>query len=114
MNFQPFRRRLLALALLSAITGVHAQSGEISLLNVSYDPTRELYQAFNPEFSRYWKEKTGQVVSVKQSHGGAGKQKRDRRDVHGWVILDKPIGMTSTHAVAVLKRLAGNKGRNAR
>ncbi len=75
MNFQPLRR-LLALALFSTITGVHAQSGEISLLNVSYDPTRELYQAFNPEFSRYWKEKTGQVVSVKQSHGGAGKQAR--------------------------------------
>jgi len=38
-----------------------------------------------------------------------GQQKRDRRDVHGWVILDKPIGMTSTHAVAVLKRLFNAK-----
>ena len=40
----------------------------------------------------------------KQQRQG-GQQKRDRRDVHGWVILDKPVGMTSTHAVAVLKRL---------
>lgn len=47
-----------------------------TLLNVSYDPTRELYQEFNQEFIKYWKEKTGETVEIKQSHGGAGKQAR--------------------------------------
>lgn len=46
------------------------------LLNVSYDPTRELYSDFNPAFIRYWKAKTGESVSIKQSHGGSGKQAR--------------------------------------
>jgi sulfate transport system substrate-binding protein len=49
---------------------------EIKLLNVSYDPTRELYQDFNAAFSKYWKEKTGDSVSIRQSHGGSGKQAR--------------------------------------
>lgn len=47
-----------------------------TLLNVSYDPTRELYQEFNKEFIKYWKTKTGEDVNVQQSHGGAGKQTR--------------------------------------
>jgi sulfate/thiosulfate-binding protein len=64
---------LLMVGLLFAISG---QAGDISLLNVSYDPTRELYQDFNPSFARYWKEKTGDNVSIKQSHGGSGKQAR--------------------------------------
>lgn len=46
------------------------------LLNVSYDPTRELYQEFNAAFAKYWKAKTGETVSIKQSHGGSGKQAR--------------------------------------
>jgi len=49
---------------------------EIKLLNVSYDPTRELYQDFNTAFSKYWKDKTGDSVSIQQSHGGSGKQAR--------------------------------------
>jgi sulfate transport system substrate-binding protein len=48
----------------------------VTLLNVSYDPTRELYVEFNAAFARYWKAKTGQVVRVDQSHGGSGKQAR--------------------------------------
>jgi len=48
----------------------------VELLNVSYDPTRELYVAFNEAFSKHWKEETGQVVTIKQSHGGSGKQGR--------------------------------------
>ena len=48
----------------------------VTLLNVSYDPTRELYQDFNAVFAKYWKEKTGQDVKVNQSHGGGGKQAR--------------------------------------
>ena len=47
-----------------------------TLLNVSYDPTRELYADFNPAFAKYWKSKTGQDVTIKQSHGGSGKQAR--------------------------------------
>jgi sulfate transport system substrate-binding protein len=46
------------------------------LLNVSYDPTRELYQDFNQSFIQYWKDKTGEEVKIQQSHGGAGKQTR--------------------------------------
>lgn len=48
----------------------------VTLLNVSYDPTRELYADYNQVFAKYWKDKTGQVVTVKQSHGGSGKQAR--------------------------------------
>ena len=48
----------------------------VELLNVSYDPTRELYQEYNAAFAKYWKEKTGQEVTVRQSHGGSGKQAR--------------------------------------
>src|SRR5262249_46813233 len=50
--------------------------GSVVLLNVSYDPTREFYQDFNNAFARYWKAKTGQTVTVKQSHGGSGKPAR--------------------------------------
>ena len=49
---------------------------QVSLLNVSYDPTRELYVEFNQAFAKHWKAKTGQEVTVKQSHGGSGKQAR--------------------------------------
>jgi len=49
---------------------------EITLLNVSYDPTREFYEAYNPAFAKFWKAKTGDNVTVKQSHGGSGKQAR--------------------------------------
>jgi sulfate/thiosulfate transport system substrate-binding protein len=53
-----------------------AQAASVSILNVSYDPTRELYVSYNAEFARYWKTKTGQDVRVNQSHGGSGKQAR--------------------------------------
>jgi len=48
----------------------------VTLLNVSYDPTRELYVDFNAAFARYWKAKSGQDLRVDQSHGGSGKQAR--------------------------------------
>jgi sulfate/thiosulfate-binding protein len=51
-------------------------SKPVTLLNVSYDPTRELYQAYNEAFVKYWKDKTGQDVTVQQSHGGSGSQAR--------------------------------------
>ncbi|HOM82431.1 MAG TPA: hypothetical protein PLZ94_11650, partial [Armatimonadota bacterium] len=49
---------------------------DVTLLNTSYDPTRELYREFNRAFTRYWKQKSGQRVSIRQSHGGSGKQAR--------------------------------------
>jgi sulfate/thiosulfate transport system substrate-binding protein len=61
-------------AALAFIANTHA--AEITLLNVSYDPTRELYQDFNAAFAKQWKAKTGDDVKVKQSHGGSGKQAR--------------------------------------
>ena len=65
------------LLLLVAIQTSEAQNGKpVTLLNVSYDPTRELYQEINAAFADYWEAKTGQTVSVKQSHGGSGKQAR--------------------------------------
>ena len=74
-----FSNRLLkatvAAALIGASLGAAAQSA-ISLLNVSYDPTRELYAEYNVAFARHWKTKTGQDVTIKQSHGGSGKQAR--------------------------------------
>ncbi len=53
-----------------------AEEKPVTLLNVSYDPTRELYQDYNQAFIKHWKEKTGQDVSINQSHGGSGKQAR--------------------------------------
>jgi sulfate transport system substrate-binding protein len=53
-----------------------AAPAPVTLLNVSYDPTRELYAEFNTAFAKHWKAKTGQTVSIKQSHGGSGKQAR--------------------------------------
>src|SRR5476649_2892793 len=67
--------RLAALALgLSLVAGAAAKT--IELLNVSYDPTRELYVDYNAAFANYWKAKTGDDVVVKQSHGGSGAQAR--------------------------------------
>lgn len=57
-------------------SGNSSNKDSVELLNVSYDPTRELYEAYNKEFSKYWEEKTGQKVTIKQSHGGSGSQAR--------------------------------------
>jgi sulfate/thiosulfate transport system substrate-binding protein len=59
----------------TTITAVAAQK-PVTLLNVSYDPTRELYVDYNAAFAKYWEGKTGQKVTVQQSHGGSGKQSR--------------------------------------
>ena len=73
------RRRLFKLALAAVVAtatlGAAAQQA-VTLLNVSYDPTRELYVEYNAAFTKYWKTKTGQDVTIKQSHGGSGKQAR--------------------------------------
>ncbi len=71
------RRHLIRITLAAALFGAAliAQAQQ-TLLNVSYDPTRELYVEFNAAFIKHWKAKTGQEVQIKQSHGGSGKQAR--------------------------------------
>ncbi|MFO1278402.1 MAG: sulfate ABC transporter substrate-binding protein [Burkholderiaceae bacterium] len=76
------RRHFINLSIATALAGAGwlptaalAQQS-VTILNVSYDPTRELYVEFNAAFQKYWKAKTGQDVSIKQSHGGSGKQAR--------------------------------------
>jgi sulfate/thiosulfate-binding protein len=72
MLLKKISQSLIALALFSQA----AVAADVTLLNVSYDPTRELYQDFNTAFAKAWKAKTGDNVTVKQSHGGSGKQAR--------------------------------------
>jgi sulfate/thiosulfate transport system substrate-binding protein len=69
-------RVLIVLVLLLAFHAPVQAQKNVTLLNVSYDPTRELYQDFNAAFAKYWQEKTNEVVTINQSHGGAAKQAR--------------------------------------
>jgi len=72
---KPRLARCLLAALLSV--GLAGQAlADVTLLNVSYDPTRELYQDFNAAFAKYWKNRSNETVTIKQSHGGSGKQAR--------------------------------------
>ena len=68
--------KTLVAALALAATAGSALAAKIELLNVSYDPTRELYQDFNKAFAAHWKKQTGDDVTIRQSHGGSGKQAR--------------------------------------
>lgn len=75
--------RLFAKFALAALAGAPAcmlapvsASAQTELLNVSYDPTRELYRAYNAEFAKHWKEKAGKTISIRQSHSGSGSQAR--------------------------------------
>jgi len=71
------RRSVVGLALASVLAlAATAQAAPVTLLNVSYDPTRELYVDYNSAFTKYWKAKTGQDVKINQSHSGSGKQAR--------------------------------------
>src|SRR4026208_2245571 len=72
---------VLALTFLAACGGSSDDAGDgaskhVTLLNVSYDPTRELYRDLNAEFAKDWQARTGQQVTIKQSHGGSGSQAR--------------------------------------
>src|SRR5690606_26685128 len=69
---QTLKLGVLAIAISASSFGVIAQD----FLNVSYDPTRELYESVNKDFSKYWESRTGQKINFKQSHGGSGKQAR--------------------------------------
>jgi sulfate transport system substrate-binding protein len=79
-----FSRRAFALAaggagisaLVACTPGSETEEGGVRILNVSYDPTRELYKVYDAEFARRWKAQTGKAVTVNQSHGGSGKQAR--------------------------------------
>jgi sulfate transport system substrate-binding protein len=71
-----FFKTLVATALVAVSSLAAAQTAPVTLLNVSYDPTRELYSEFNIAFAKHWKAQTGQDVTIKQSHGGSGKQAR--------------------------------------
>ena len=73
-----------------------------TLLNVSYDPTRELYQDFNAAFIKYWKAKSGQTVAIRQSHGGSGGQAR--------AVIDG-LDADVDHARARLRCRRGREGR---
>jgi len=66
----------IRLATISAALAATTAQADVTLLNVSYDPTRELYQDVNAAFAKQWKAKTGENVTIKQSHGGSGKQAR--------------------------------------
>ena len=70
------RKFLTALVAVLTLFVAATAGADTTLLNVSYDPTRELYQDFNAAFAKYWKAKTGEAVSIKVSHGGSGKQAR--------------------------------------
>src|SRR5436190_20106305 len=87
MKFPTYRRLLVALSGAALLASCSSQpdakdgdkagsSASVQLLNVSYDPTRELYEAINPKFAAQWKAETGQDVKVNMSHGGSGKQAR--------------------------------------
>lgn len=69
-------KKIIAAAILAVTAVAPALAAEISLLNVSYDPTRELYQDVNAAFAKSWQAKTGDTLKIKQSHGGSGKQGR--------------------------------------
>src|SRR5439155_21959577 len=75
-----------------ALSLVCSFARDIKLLNVSYDPTRELYEDFNAAFSKYWKEKSGDAITLQQSHGGSAKQAR--------AVMDGLAGDVVTLALA--------------
>ena len=76
MTIQRLFRQLIAPVLIAGSVTAAAQPPAVTLLNVSYDPTREFYQDFNQHFTDHWQQQTGQSVTINMSHGGSGKQAR--------------------------------------
>src|SRR4030095_14104520 len=76
MPTKTFPKKSLGAALVLTFSLVAWAQAEVSLLNVSYDPTRELYQEINATFAAFWEAKAKQKIAIKQSHGGSGKQAR--------------------------------------
>ena len=97
---KPFTQKLLASLLTLSLVGTAA--AEATLLNVSYDPTRELYKDINQGFAAQWQKKTGEALTIKQSHGGSGKQSRSVIDgLEADVVtlaLASDIDAIATHA----------------
>lgn len=81
------------------------KAAEVTLLNVSYDPTRELYQDFNAAFAKYWLAKTGDKVTVKMSHGGSGKQARSIIDGLDADVATLALGYDIDQLEVVAKRI---------
>ena len=75
-----------------------AEAKPITLLNVSYDPTRELYKDINAAFAAYWKGKTGEVLDIKQSHGGSGNRRNGGRGRGWWRGHDDVAGASAAGA----------------
>lgn len=96
-----YYQKLIATIVVSALLIHPVMAAEVVLLNVSYDPTRELYQEFNSAFAKYWLAKTGDIVAIKQSHGGSGKQAR--------AIIDGLEADVATLALAYDVDELGNK-----
>ena len=76
MTIERFLKRAALAVTASLLLAPALHAAETTLLNVSYDPTRELYDDYNKAFAQYWKKKTGKDVQIRQSHGGSGKQAR--------------------------------------
>src|SRR5512144_1579976 len=76
MRIGNLTKLVLGALALAATAGTARADGNAKLLNVSYDPTRELYADINKTFAQQWQQKTGQAVNINQSHGGSGKQAR--------------------------------------
>src|ERR1035437_4549759 len=99
------KKHLVSAALLALIGATLPLSAfaQQELLNVSYDPTRELYQDFNKAFARQWKQKTSQDLVVKQSHGGSGNQ--------AWAVIDGLDADIVTLALAYAIDVIHNKAK---
>ncbi len=98
----------LVIAAWLATGSLAAQAANITLLNVSYDPTRELYQDYNRAFASYWKGKTGDTVTVRQSHGGSGKQARSVIDGLPADVVTLALAYDIDAIAAKAKTLPGN------
>ena len=81
---------------LAALMPAHA--APVTLLNVSYDPTRELYVDYNAAFAKYWKAKSGEDIKFNQSHGGSGKQARTVIDGLAADVVTLALAATSTRS----------------
>lgn len=103
-----FRPILLAASLMAASAAATVAHANVTLLNVSYDPTREFYQEFNAEFAKHWQATAGETVSVRQSHGGSGKQARSVIDGLDADVVTLALAYDIDEVAAIGKRLPEN------